>query len=653
MWFLKSIGRVVWCHILAGVFAAHAEPLYEFPKYEKSAQIDIACTQLIGQANAVQVRLQRQPTQIITGSEILVELDAMTQRYENVLGPLTVLSAVHPDQSIRDAAERCELKYQAFINSFFQSKKIYQKLKKAQSTDEIDRRYQRDLLDAFEDAGVALDKAQKKQARKLATHIADLTQKFERCIREDKTRVAFFEQQLDGVPPKIWQETLRDNQGRYLLGLDAPTVQAVLENATQRTTREKFWRAYLNQGGAANLKLLAKLSQQRRTFAKLFGFDSYADFSLRRRMAGTAQEVQHFLDRVHAAVAQREVDDLKILAMDQPALERWDVAFYTEQARQRKFQVDQNQFRKHFPAQASLDWVFRVAQKMFSIRFEARIQALWHADVKAYAVIDEKNQQPLGMLFVDMYPRENKYNHAAVWSFRNSSTKTARLPSAALVVNLNRGGLSLREIETLLHEFGHALHSVLSNTRYAGQGGTNTALDFVEAPSQMLEEWVYDPAVLALMQEVCKNCEPVPSELLAQAEKSREFGKGIQMARQHLFASYDLALYGENHSDPLTLWKKMESFTPMGHVPGSLFPASFSHIVGGYAAGYYGYLWSLVLAEDLRTAFSVNKLSPEISERYRLEVLSQGGQILPKIMMQRFLGRETNSEAFFKVIHKK
>jgi thimet oligopeptidase len=227
------------------------------------------------------------------------------------------------------------------------------------------------------------------------------------------------------------------------------------------------------------------------------------------------------------------------------------------------------------------------------------------------------------------------------------------LPAAALVVNLNREGLSLREMETLLHEFGHALHSLLSNTRYAGQGGTNTALDFVEAPSQMLEEWVYDPEVLALMKTVCSTCEAVPSELLARAEHSREFGKGIQIARQHLFASYDLALYGKAPSDPLTLWKKMEGATPLGHEKGSLFPASFGHIAGGYAAGYYGYLWSLVLAEDLRTAFLSQKINPEVASRYRQDILSQGGQVLPKTMMKNFLSREFNSDAFFKSLQKK
>ncbi|HZE90669.1 MAG TPA: M3 family metallopeptidase, partial [Rhizobacter sp.] len=170
---------------------------------------------------------------------------------------------------------------------------------------------------------------------------------------------------------------------------------------------------------------------------------------------------------------------------------------------------------------------------------------------------------------------------------------------------------------------------------------------FVEAPSQMLEDWVYDAQVLALFQEVCATCKPVPAELLAQATQARDFGKGVMFGRQHLFASYDLALHTRDAPQPLPTWVKMESATPLGHVDGTLFPAGFAHIAGGYAAGYYSYLWSLVLAEDLRTAFAADRLSAKVGARYRARVLSQGAQVLPAEMMRRFLGRDTNSKAFF------
>jgi len=224
-----------------------------------------------------------------------------------------------------------------------------------------------------------------------------------------------------------------------------------------------------------------------------------------------------------------------------------------------------------------------------------------------------------------------------------------RRPVAGLVTNFNRKGLNIDELETLLHEFGHALHALLSTTRYAG---SHEQWDFVEAPSQMLEDWVYDPKVLALFQQVCRTCPPVPPALVARADSARHFAKGITFARQQLFASYDLAVYGRRPEEPMALWARMEGATPLGHVAGSMFPAGFSHIATHYGAGYYGYLWSLVIAEDLRTAFEADRLDPTVGRRYRDSVLARGGEVAPEDMLRQFLGRPTDSRAFFKALAK-
>jgi thimet oligopeptidase len=234
-----------------------------------------------------------------------------------------------------------------------------------------------------------------------------------------------------------------------------------------------------------------------------------------------------------------------------------------------------------------------------------------------------------------------------VWPLRGSSTLTGRLPAVALVTNFDRSGLTLDELETLLHEFGHALHAILSSTRYAGQAGTNVKLDFVEAPSQMLEEWAYDARVLALFQAVCAACEPVSADLLDRAQRSRSFGKGLQFARQHLYARYDLALHASEAHEPMALWARMEAATPLGHVPGTMFPAAFSHLAGGYGAGYYAYLWSLATAQDLYTAFRADPLDAATGRRYRNKLLAHGGQLEAGVLVTRFLGRAPGNEAFF------
>ncbi len=647
--------------LLPGVAAAATAPApYTFVSYTAASQVNADCERELASQKAEEVRLQQLPA--TTGGELLAALDTMTRSYEDTPGPMGLLTAVHPDKAIRDATEACDLKYQAFVAAFLQNERIYALLKQVQPADDIDRRYQRDLLDGFEDAGVGLPPEPRKRAQDLTNEMSRLTQDFERRVREDKTQVAFTAAELKGVPDKVWNGKARDASGRYLLGMDYPTYLPVMETALDAKTRERMWRAYQSRAGADNLKTLSQLADLRREYAALFGQASYADFVLRRRMAEREVNVQAFLGSVEQAVRPREVSDLAMLRaakakdlktpLAKTVLNRWDLVYYTERVRKAKYAVDQEQFRAYFPPEASLDLVFRLMQQLFGVSFAPLQQSLWHADARAFEVSDSDTKALLGTLFVDLYPRADKFNHAAVWSFRSVSTLVGRQPAAGLVVNFNRQGLTLDELETLLHEFGHAVHGLVSNTRYAGQGGTSVQRDFVEAPSQMLEEWVYDPRVLALFQQVCSSCKPVPTALLVQADKARQFGKGLKFARQHLYASYDLAVHGRSAQDPMALWATMEGATPVGHVQGTMFPAAFGHIAGGYAAGYYGYLWSLVLAEDLRTAFAADKLDGTTGRRYRAAVISRGGERAPSDLVQQFLGRPGNSKAFFTSLNK-
>lgn len=637
---------------------------YLFPHPRSAAVVAAGCQQMLADLKQAEARLAQgiEPP----GPVVLAELDAMTRRAEDTLGPLAVLVAVSPRKAIRDAGDACDRDHQAYASRFLQNAAVHVRLQQVQPADDIDRRFLRDTLDAFEDAGVALPADRQQRVREINDELTALTQAFERRIREDRTELLFTKAELAGVPLGVWQRAPRDAQGRMRLGLDQATVFPVLENATRPATRERMWRAFQSLGGTENIETLATLTQRRRELAQLFGYTSYADFVLRRRMARSEIDVQTFLATVKDAVRSRELADLAELraakarhlkqAVDRTALERWDTSFYAERVRRARYAVDQEQFRRYLPPDASLRFVFRLAERLFGVTFaplpvSAR-QPLWHPEARGYTVTDRETKAHLGTLFVDLYPRADKFNHAAVWGFRNASGRADRRPAAALVVNFNRQGLTLDELETLLHEFGHALHSLLSRTRYAAQGGTSVQLDVVEAPSQMLEDWVYDPQVLALFGEVCPPCKPVPPALLAQARAARDFGKGVQFSRQHLFASYDLALHGREPAEPLALWAQMEGATPLGYVSGSLFPAGFEHIAGGYAAGYYGYLWSLVLAEDLRTAFAADRLDAQVGRRYRESVLENGGQVAPGELMQRFLGRATDSVAFFKALQK-
>lgn len=635
--------------------AAADLPGPRFPQYDEAPQVNEACDRGLKGARAKLAQLERRAA----SAQWLAGYDELNAYNEDAAGPLYLLVNVHPNKAVRDAAQACTLRWQDFFSSLNQNEKLYRAALKVRPRDAIDREFVREVREGFEDAGIGLPKTQRARAKQIVDRITDLGQQFDRNVREDGTRVAFTADELKGVPENVYKDAKRDDAGRYLLGLDYPTYLPVLQRGEVAGTRERIWRAKTNEGGDANLKLLGEIAQLRLEYAKLFGFKSYADFTLRRRMATNLQKVSTFLDDVKQAVTIGETRDLaelresKARHLSQPLettkLDRWDVSFYTERVRRERYTVDQEAFRPYFPPQESLQFVMRVAEKLLGVRYERvqPAQALWHPEVQAYAATDVVTGKPLAALYVDLYPRNDKYNHAAVWSFRNGAMRVKRVPQAALVVNFDRKGLTLDELETLLHELGHALHNNLSATRYSAQAGTSVLRDFVEAPSQMLEDWVYDKKVLRVFADVCPNCKAVPDEMIDKAKAAKDYAKGSFYARQHLYGSFDIALHGADAPEPMALWARMEGATPLGHVPGTKFPAGFSHVAGGYAAGYYGYLWSLVIAMDLRTAFAADKLDASVGRRYRDIVLANGGQRPPAGLLREFLGRESDARAFY------
>jgi thimet oligopeptidase len=653
------VSRVV---ALAAVLAASgwaaaqapAIPGPAFPTFASAAAVNAFCDRGLQRAARTLRALEKRAAD----ARWLSAYDDLMAQLEDSAGPVYLLSNVHPDKALRDAAEACELRWQDFSSSLGQNETLFKAASRLRERDPVNVLFAKTLLEEFEDAGVGLPATERRRAKAINDRITALGQSFDKNIRDANVLLPFTPDELRGVPEAQWRKARRDDQGRVLLGLDAPAYVSVMQNAVDASTRERMWQAKTSEGGAPNLKLLAEIGQLRKEYASLFGADSFADFTLRRRMARNAREARAFLDEVLSAVTGRErqeLDELRAakardlnLQLAQTTLQRWDVAYYQEKVRRERYAVDQEAFRKHFPPQESLAFVMRVVEKMLGVKY-VRVPKLelWHPDVHAYAVHDARSGQALAALYVDLFPREGKYNHAAVWSFRNGSLRLKRPPQAALVVNIDRNGLTLDELETLLHEFGHAVHNNLSATRHVSQAGTSVLRDFVEAPSQMLEEWVYDPQVLALMKEVCAACPPVPDALLAKAEAAKHHGQGIQYARQWLYAAFDLAMHGPDAPEPMALWARMEGATNLGHVPGSMFPAGFAHVATGYGAGYYGYLWSEVLAADMRTAFAKDRLSPLIGQRYRRAILANGSQVKPDELVRRFLGRDSNARAFF------
>ena len=400
--------------------------------------------------------------------------------------------------------------------------------------DPVDRRAAQLALEAFEDSGVALPKDRQARAKAIADKLSALSQQFNRNIRDARTRVAFTEAELKGVPESVWKDQPRDADGKVTLPIDGPAYASVMQTRRgrrrarapvarqdQRGRRRQPEAAGADRAAAPGAGQAVRPGQLRRVrAAPAHGGDAGARREVPRRRARRRRRRR---PARHRRAARRQGAPPRASRWRSTRLQRWDTLFYSERLQRDRFAVDDEAFRPYFPPQESLRFVMRVAEKMFGVRYDkVDGAATWAPDVQAWAVTDVASNRKIATLYVDPYPRDGKYNHAAVWNFRNGAGSVPRQAQSALVVNFDRRGLTLRELETLMHEFGHTLRNNLSATRYASDAGENVAQDFAEAPSQMLEDWVYDKKVLKVFQEVCAD---------VQAGARRAGGQGARRAR--------------------------------------------------------------------------------------------------------------------------
>lgn len=574
------------------------------------------------------------------------------------IGPIYLLGSVHPDKAVRDAAEPCLQKYTALSTEINQNEKLFLRLSAARPAGKVQAELKKDVLEGFEDSGVALPPDKRKRAKEIFDKLEELRQAYDRNIRDDPTRVTFTAAEMEGLPEAYLKrhESVRDKDGNYALTLQSPSFSPFMQNARSEAARRRYYVAKLSEGGAKNLDLLYEIFVLRKELAGLYGLPTFAHYVQRRKMVGSPDVVNRFLGEVKAAVMDVEKRELEELRAEkakeagkppsETRLERWDVAYYQEKVRRERFAIDQEKLRKYFPTDKAIDFTLLVSQTLYGVKFKERKVPTWHPDVRYFDVLDARSGAYVSGFYLDLFPREGKYNHAAAFPVRGVSRVAKRTPLSVLVTNFNRDGLDHREMETLLHEFGHVLHGVLSKADYNSHAGTSVKGDFVEAPSQMFEEWVRREQPLALMKKVCPECPQLTREEIGRLEAARRFGQGILYARQWLYASFDMELSTEPRP-PLAVWRNLESATPLGHVEGTMFPASFSHIAAHYAAGYYGYMWSQVIALDMLSAFKADMLDPKVGIRYRDTVLAPGGQVDEMEMVRRFLGRDPSPEAFF------
>jgi thimet oligopeptidase len=604
-------------------------------------------------ARAAVSRLKSLPPSL----ETLRAWDETTAAVSDASARASLLRSVHPDAAMREAGERCEQEAEALSTELALDPEVYAPLSRvdAAAEDEATRWYLFRLLRDFRRAGVDKDPATRARIRGLNEELVRIGQEFQRNIRDDVRSIEVAPEDLAGLPPDYVRA-----HASGVITTDYPDYIPFMTYSRSSAGRERLWKVYRQRAHPKNLEVLDRMLARRHELARLLGYESWAAYVTEDKMIGSARAAADFIERIAAAAEARSRKDYETLLArkrrDHPGAETvdpWDSEALKERVRAEQLGFDSQSVRPYFELGRVVDGILETTARMFGVEYRRLTDApVWHSDVSAWEAIEQGRL--VGRFFLDLFPREGKYKHAAQFTLA-SGVRGEALPEAALVCNFPRPGndpalLDHSEVVTFFHEFGHLLHHLFGgHTRWAGLSGVRTEWDFVEAPSQMLEEWCWDASVLQRFARHLETGEPIPSALVERMRAADEFGKGLRVRQQMFYAATSLRLHDRDPAglDTTALSAQMqERYTPFRHVEGTYFQESFGHLEG-YSAIYYTYMWSLVIAKDLFEVFRrEGLLNPAAASRYRRAILEPGGGAPAAKLVEQFLGREASFDAF-------
>ncbi len=586
------------------------------------------------------------------------------------------LEQVAVSSAVRDAGNACDVLISQFDVDVYSREDLYKAVtayaaKKEPLTGEDARLLDKTLLD-FKRSGLELPAKTRDQVRDIRKRIAKLEADFGKNIDEDQSFVLFSSAELVGLPDGFVAKLPRAG-GLYKVGVDYPTYFPFMENATDPAARRRLEERFDDRATATNLPVFKEALALRLKAAKLLGYPSHAAFAIEPNMAKTPETVNAFLARLRGRLTAPGLEEREVLQAFKRALEgrasdgvihAWDWRYYDNILHKTKYQVDSERVREYFPADLVVEQMLGVYQKMLGVRFrQIPDGATWHPDVRLYEITDASGGAPIGYFYMDLFPREGKYSHAAAFNLiteRRLADGSVRKPVSAIVANLDKPSadrpslLDHEEVETIFHEFGHIMHQTLTKAKYGRFSGSNVARDFVEAPSQMLENWVWDPVVLQSLSGYYKDhSKKLPKDLLDKMLAAKNADVSLVNLRQLLFGIVDMDYHSAHPPSDTTkeYARVMAAVSLIPMTPGTHPEASFGHLMGGYDAGYYGYLWSKVYAQDMYSVFKAKGLlNPEIGRRYRTEILEKGSSRDEMDSLKAFLGRAPNEDAFLESI---
>ena len=578
-----------------------------------------------------------------------------------------LMESVHPDSAYRTTAEEVTQATSKFLTEVSLNRSVYDALQAVDvsKADPATRHFVTRTLRDFRLAGVDRDDATRKRVQELRDELVLVSQEFDRNIRNDSRTIQVTAAELDGLPQDYLDAHKPGADGKITISIEYPDRYPVMTYAKNGETRRRIQHEALNRAWPANKSVLDSLVAKRYRLARTLGYPNWADYITADKMIGSGARAVEFIDRIGKLTRDQAAKEyevyLKRKREDDPkaaAVNRWEARYYEQIVRKRDFDYDAQEVRPYFPFEGVKRGILDVTSKLFGVTYtKIENAAVWHPSVEAYEV--REGNRLLGRFFLDLHPRPGKYNHAAQFNVRTGVTGT-QLPEAALVCNFaggtpgDPGLMEHDDVITFFHEFGHLLHTIFGgHQRWMPVSGIATEHDFVEAPSQMLEEWAQDPAVLRTFAKHYETGVPIPEELVTKMRRAKVFGRGIDTSFQVLYASISLNIYNQEPSrvDPDALARSLESaLVPYPPMPDTHFQASFGHL-NGYSAVYYTYLWSLVIAKDLFSQFDRAKmLGSEAATRYRRTVLEPGGTKPAQELVHDFLGRDFRYDAYEKYL---
>jgi len=662
--------------------AARFNSVVTLPTFETTTnEVTATVATTIAEGNAALDRIGQLTAAEVTFTNTFIALDDVNFLIGRTADRLALLEQTSTNAEVRDATTDAIKQLSQWSVGLDYRDDVYHALKTLAATPPPlageDQKLFTDTLRDYRRAGLDLPKDQRDAVEKLRKELTALETDFESNVTKATQALKFTQAELAGVPEAfLAQQGIKTGADEYTLKANITFHYIMVEdNAKVEATRQRMMTAQCNLARAANIPLLQQILVRRDDLAHRLGYASYADYATETRMVKNAATAIHFLQNLKTGLQPKydaelkEFRDLKVAETGDPhaVINSWDWRYYANQLKKTKYNVDAEQLRIYFPYQNVLEGMFKIYQRIFGLKFE-RVEPpyKWISDLQLYTVADAKSGEPMGLFYLDMFPRDGKYNHFAQFGIIEGKLRPDgkyQRPVCALVCNFpppqpdKPSLLSHDEVETVFHEFGHAMHTILTRAKYSRFAGTSVPQDFVEAPSQMLENWPWDKKVLdSFAADYRDPTKKIPADVLAQLKTARLATEGTRYRRQLSFGLMDLTLHTQIHAtnadDVVPLSNRILSDVSFPVPPDTAFVAYFGHIIG-YGAGYYGYAWADAIAADMATRF---ELSPDgffdrsTGLRMRNEIYAVGDSRDINISIEKFLDRPRSLEPFLKRI---